>query len=241
MPSMGTSFDMMPASRWSELERDVGRRMREAGHEETIVSIAFATPYSVVFNDLKRNFAYLNIRSGTAWDLYFAGYGGARWGQFPEPRTSRGSAEFYSPSRFNDLRIAVSGRHRQALEQAPEVPAGTPPPWRYTGQCDLVSLMAYPGDMDAPVKWDWLSLRGVTMTDAKGAYTVHGLPEIVEDLSDWRMEPEPPSLSRFAPGEDRNTNTTTTSSLGAALTALSLTVAGGVATSAVYDLLKLLT
>jgi len=223
---------MRRVSQWDELCDQVLEHMDTAGHDEALVSMVFANPRSVVFADLESNFAYLDLRSGRTWDLFFVGYGGRYWGKFPRSDKTRRSTDFWSHAQFYHTARDVSEAHRAALASADDVPPNLEG-WRYSGNCDLVSLMAYRrGSHD--ILWDWPSLRAVMLTDANGSYVEQGLGEVVETLSEWRAEPA--DLDQLAPGE--GPVVTRVLDLGRALAAVGTAAGSGVAGGAAYDLLK---
>lgn len=225
---------MLPASQWAEVERQVEGVLSDPGCAEVLVSVVFAQPSSVVFRDLSSNYAYLDLRSGTAWNLYFAGYGRKAWGRFPQSRRVGRSSEIFSPSRFREMIHEVSASHEAALQDAQDIPEPRTA-WRYSGTCDLVSLMAYPR-RDRSVHWDWLSLRDLQLTDGNDRYVDTGLGEVVETLSDWRTGS--PLLRQLAPGEaPQRSVLSLQDSLVAIAGALSLEVAGNLAGDLIKGLL----
>jgi hypothetical protein len=225
------TLGMEPASHFEDFEFRVAERLAELGGQDAMVSMAFANPRSVVFADLAANYAYLDLRAGGCWDLYFAGYGDRWWGRFPAGNRRRHSADFFDPAAFHHMVDEFSARHEYAVRTATE-PGTTASPWRYSGLCDLVSLMVYPGRRRP--HFDWHSLRSVTLTDSHGQYVDSGLAEIVEAGTRWREEPV--ELATFGAGQPLPM--VTVLSLAPALEAVASAVGAGVAGNAAYDLLK---
>ena len=232
MANLGLTHLLLDCSSFQDMETRVRTRLSETGHDAALVSIVFAPPRSAVFEDLSANFAYYNLRSGLNWDLFFAGYGARHWGRFS--RKAQRSADFFSPRNFLDLSDGVTQRHVRELSTTVDTPPGLKA-WHYSGKCDLVSVMAYRGDGQcSKLRWDWLSLRAVSLTDSTGRYEQFSLGEVVELASRWRDDPD--ELRVFAPGESPVVGSVM--SLGAALGAVGAAVASGVAGNSAYDLLK---
>lgn len=228
-----SSSAMRPATSLENFEEQVRGRMKKLDHRDALVSIVFAPPAKIVFADLAANYDYLNLRSGTHWDVYFAGYQPRRWGRFPAAAGDVPSTEYFDPNSFAELVDEVEERHACALADAADAPPGCRN-WHYSGGCDLVSLLAYRSRYRI-LNWDWLSLRGVTMTDSNGAYRDGlSLGEVTETARRWREDPA--ELARFGPGEAPAT--APASVLGPALASLGALVATGVAQNAAYDVLK---
>ncbi len=219
-PVMYSPFDV---DGWAELDELVTARFKKSAADSALVSILFTQPKSIVYKDLRRNHAYIDIRSGLRWDLYIAGYEAVpilnRW-RFD----ARG---------FNELREHVESEHKAALI-SPHAPAKRPP-WHFSGTADLVSVMAYPGG--TRTKYDWLSLKGVRLLDSNSRYISHSLGEVVETLSDWRDDTDPAALRALAPGEVY-AFAEPTLSLTPYLLAAGSKLVEGVAVNTAYDLLK---
>ncbi|TCO61119.1 hypothetical protein EV192_103703 [Actinocrispum wychmicini] len=207
----------------------------------------------MVFRDLKCEYAYLNTRSGTAWDLHFVGYECP--GPLKQLPPSKAGVPLwrFRPEQFNAIRQMVQNEHRRELGTSnnPFPPTDARyyrheretlgkdkprlPGWRYSGRPELVSFMAYPKDY-AHELIDWLSLRAVQLVDANGNYLAQSLSEVVEIMSDWRHH-DSDALRGLAPGE--SPVVVSALPIGKALRATVSVLAAGVSGNAAYDLIKL--
>ncbi|GAA1664157.1 hypothetical protein GCM10009733_072380 [Nonomuraea maheshkhaliensis] len=212
----------IPITALTELEDHIRRSIQRADDATAMVSVVFAHPRSIVFRDLRNNFAYINVRSGEAWDVYFAGY-------VKVPLINRWRFDAES---FNETRKAIESLHQKALRSI-HSPAQYARSWNFSGTADIVSFMAYLQD---DIHLDWLSLHACRLLDADGRYLRYSLGEIVESLSDWRKEDDA-VMREFAPGE-MNREVASALSLKSVLTATAQQFPGGIAVNAAYDLLK---
>jgi hypothetical protein len=181
---------------------------------QALVSIIFSTPDRVVLPELRRTQAYLQLRSGDGWHIFVAGYSegrrpGAWFGERPVLR--------FDEESFDELRRQM------------------PSPWRYSGLCDVVSVMAY---RHHPQTIDWESFRSVTITRPDGTYADRSFGEIAELMSDWPDDPH--GLADYAPGEPPSIGRFDRQSLEPGLRFLSGAVGGGVLGNFTYDMLKVL-
>jgi hypothetical protein len=181
---------------------------------QAMLSFVFAMPDSVTISELVANEGYLNVRSAHAWNIFVIGYA------IPQRHGNvvGGPATSFDVQAFEDVRRAI------------------PSTWRYSGLCDVVSVMAY---HDQPGLFDWQSLRSVTITGPDGTYIDRSFGQITEIMSDWRHDPE--GLTDYAPGEVPHDRTIAVPRLEAALRFLAGAVGGGVAGNFAYDLLKQIT
>lgn len=113
--------------------------------------------------------AYFDLRTGTSWDLYFAGY--YRWG--PPAYDAEGvclvdaaDGPQFSPREFDSM--------RRYLSRASS--------WDYSGTADLVLVNAFLAHGHEPLI-DWESARGGPLLDANGLYLRHSLGEVIEFLT----------------------------------------------------------
>ncbi|GAA2588994.1 hypothetical protein SMC26_16600 [Actinomadura fulvescens] len=221
---------MLEERSWADLTLKVRSVVNSSDDGSALVSLVFCHPDSLVFRDLRRNYAYLNLRSGTSWDLHFAGY------QLTGLRVSIAPSVLGVPQwRFNAtefwrVMVTLHDEHAAALANLDTAEGGSP--WRFSGTADLVSFMAY---RDLPGLIDWPSLRSVRLLDAQGAYIDKSLGQIVEVMSDWRDDD--PEVRDFAPGEIRHDGISVLQ-LRPALIATAGVLTGGVASNTAYDLLK---
>ncbi|GAA2120417.1 hypothetical protein [Actinomadura napierensis] len=190
------------------IEAITSDQVARAPGNQGMLTFVFAHPNSVVLRDLNASAAYIDIRSGLAWNLFVVGYA-------PGPH---GQPDLVSkPQVFDEVRRTI------------------PAPWRYSGLCDLVSVMAYQGHAGLI---DWSSMRSVTITGPDGGYTDRSIGEISELMADWHDDP--PGLADYAAGEPPAARSLTVSRLAPALGFLGNAVGGGVLGNTVYDLLKAL-
>lgn len=234
-PPPGASCLIVPESEWHTLKESITKRAHDTSDGAVLVSLVFCTPDSIVFRDLTRQFAYLNLRSGQVWDLYFAGYTCPVPGRVLPPSPRGIPLWQFRPAKFHDLWKHIRFEHTRSFGENPYY-CGRP--WRYSGRPELVSFMAYRDFSDyfgPTVRIDWPSLRAVPLADANGDYLDHSLSEIVETMSDWR-DTDNAAIRRFAPGERPAVESAL--SLGSALRVVGSAMAGGIAGNAAYDLLK---
>ncbi|YCK37217.1 hypothetical protein ACNF49_25145 [Actinomadura sp. ATCC 39365] len=227
---METHYDMAPMSSWSALIHRIKNRAKASADGSVLVSLVFCHPNSLVFRDLKESYTYLNLRSGTTWDLNFLGYHTSRIKLSTRPSILGVPQWRFDARDFIGLTAAVEERHRTTLTASCKVQNRSP--WQFSGTADLVSFMAY---RDFPGLIDWPSLQSVTLLDAQGAYADRSLAQIVEILCDWREDE--PELRNLAPGEVHQTGVSVLG-LRSALTASAAVIAGGIAGNTAYDLLK---
>ena len=220
---------MVPTTAWERLLRKVEERCRHSADNSVLVSLVFCHPRSVVFRDLKAEYAYLDHRSGANWDLHFVGYD-CRTRPVLPPSVAGVPLWRFHADRFNALRQDLQDAHAAALAEsdAPFDSVG----WRYSGRPELVSFMAY---HYFPEFIDWLSLRAVPLVDADGGYLDRSLSEVVEVMSDWR-ELDSDDLRDLAPGE--LPRAVSAAPIGRALRVVAAAIASGVAGNAAYELIK---
>ncbi|MEU4190878.1 hypothetical protein AB0E69_03185 [Kribbella sp. NPDC026611] len=199
---------MLPTSSWQHLTDDIAEAAGQAADGSVLVSLVFCPPGSLVFQDLERNFSYLNLRSGARWDLHFVGYESLAGKLIEAPSVLGVPLWRFDARRFLSTVVSVETRA----------------PWRYSGDAELVSFMAYQG---APDLVDWQSFRSVSLDRSLGS--------MVEIMSDWRADR--PELRDYAPGEVREDGFSVLQ-LSSALTKAAGVLAGGVVTNAAYELLK---
>jgi hypothetical protein len=226
---LGRSFSL--ASAWDELLQAVERRTEESTDGSALVSLVMCQPDSLVFRELKRTQAYVDLRSGTAWDLHLIGYAAINTFGTMRPSVLGIPTWRFRAGRFLDVVAHVQHGHAAGLAASDSAVAGSAP-WRYSGTGDLVSFMAY---RDLPGLIDWPSLKGVQLHDAQGAYLDRSIGQIVEIMSDWREDG--PEVQEFAPGEMRQTAISVLD-LRRALIVVAGMVTSGVIGNAAYDLLK---
>jgi len=197
---------------------------------DRLVSIVFANPTSPVWADLHGNRAMLDVRSGSSWDLFFAGLSG--YHPMPHDRnsvrlqaSSRRKANFlgyFNPRSFDQIVGDVEHGQRRAFQAAHDPRAW----WRYSGGTDLVSFMVYGREPD------WLSLHDVSLYTRDG--TAKDLSQVSEGLARWQEDLVDPDL---APGEFRPDIGTVGGPLARALQWTAAVVTGGVMGNAAYELL----
>jgi hypothetical protein len=219
------TFDdiLMRAPAWGKPSEPLGQRL---------VSIVFARPSSPVWRDLETNRAFLDLRSGDAWDLFFAGMS-AYAKQEPDaisiadPTQRRNYKRYLNPDAFREIEQTIYLGQRGASVNADhsfEV-------WRYSGETDLVSFMCYAREPD------WPSLRSVRIEESSSGRSI-SLGRITEGLTNWGSGEVD---EQFAPGEVvERADGVYASSLEKALSWTALTVTGGVLGNSVYDLIKAL-
>jgi len=212
------------APAWGKASEPFGQRL---------ISIVFARPSSPVWRDLETNRAFLDLRSGDAWDLFFAGmsaFGAEEGGAIPiaDPNWHGGYTRYLNPRAFREIEETIYWGQQRIAERADhefEV-------WRYSGETDLVSFMCYAREPD------WLSLRSVRIEESPTGRPI-SLGQITEGLTRWSSGD---ADERFAPGRAaKGADRAHAPSLDKALSWAALTVAGGVLGNSVYDLIKALT
>lgn len=192
---------------------------------ERLTSIVFANPTSFVWRDLHTNRAFLDVRTGDDWDLFFAGMSGYKrmdtdaeqlWDPFWRENWQR----YLNPQRFKAIeRRVVLGQQRAAVPSSRL--------WQYSGDTDLVSFMCYARDPD------WASLVYCRIDDSEPS--ARSLGEIAEGLRRWQDGEVDPDLT---PGEFQTARVLP--DLGAALKWSAAAVGSGIVGDFAYDLLKLL-
>lgn len=187
---MSTNWEGGGGADYPKLESFMVKKMRKRGVEQSLFSIAFIPPGTLELDDVRNNFAYYNIRSGIDWDLYLAGYS-----VYSNRRTGQPRKHLkFNPSSFDRIITDVRLAQNAALRTSDKPPNLAP--WKYSGRCELVSMMAYCG---AGIYVDWLSLRAVTIQSASKSGSNYTFGEVTETLSDWRLEPA--LLQEIGPGE----------------------------------------
>ncbi|MEW2354918.1 hypothetical protein [Spirillospora sp. NPDC029432] len=198
---------------WIEYRDHHSPRPVEDPGRQSLVSIIFSTPDRVIVPELRRIQAYLQLRSGDRWHIFVAGYRedwrSGTWSEKPVLR--------FDEQSFDELRRQM------------------PSPWRYSGLCDVVSVMAY---SHHPQTIDWESFRSVTITRPDGTYAERSFGEIAELMSDWPDDPD--GLADYAPGEPPSIGRLDRQSLEPGLRFLGGAVGGGVLGNFTYDMLKVL-
>jgi hypothetical protein len=214
----------MRAPAWGKPSEPFGQRL---------ISIIFARPSSPVWRDLETNRAFLDLRSGDAWDLFFAGmsaFAAEEADAIPivDPSWRGDFARYLNLRAFRGIEETIYRGQRSVTQKADhefEI-------WRYSGETDLVSFMCYAREPD------WLSLRSVHIEESPTGRPL-SLGQITEGLTRWSSGDVD---ERFAPGRAAaGAHRTNASSLDKALSWAALTVAGGVLGNSAYDLIKALT
>jgi hypothetical protein len=220
------TFDdiLMRAPAWGKPLEPFGQRL---------ISIVFARPSSPVWRDLETNRAFLDLRSGDAWDLFFAGmsaFAAQEADAIPiaDPNWHGGYTRYLNPRAFREIEETIYRGQRRIAEKADhefEV-------WRYSGETDLVSFMCYAREPD------WLSLRSVRIEESPAGRSI-SLGQITEGLTRWSSGDVD---ERLAPGRAaKRVDRAHATSLDKALSWAALTVTGGVLGNSAYDLIKALT
>jgi hypothetical protein len=218
------------SSAWDALLWTIRKSTEESSDGSVLVSLVLCPPNSLVFRQLKETHAYVNLRSGTTWDLHLTGYTAINSFGTMRPSVLGIPTWRFSAGRFLDVIAHIQHNHAGTLADS-ESPA-TGKPWRYSGTADLVSFMAY---RDFPELIDWPSLRAIQLLDAQGTYLDRSIGQIVEIMSEWREDG--PEVREFAPGELQQTAISALH-LRRALVAVAGMVTSGVVGNAAYDLLK---
>jgi hypothetical protein len=207
---------------FSEIYGKLWERLEAGPTQDILFSILFAPPGSDVISEVRSNFAYLNLRSGTEWDLYLAGYSPGI-----KPRREPRQIASFDPLGFRSVVADVESYHRRALSSVADQPPGLVS-WKYSGVAEMASFMAYRTEGSPHV--DWLSMRTAKIGN-NGA--VETIGEVVEKLSDWRAEDA--KIGDLAPGELLASNSLF--SVAPALSFLAMTITEGVIGNAAYELL----
>jgi hypothetical protein len=197
---------------------------------DRLVSIVFANPSSPIWDDLAVNRAFLDGRSGTQWDLFFAGISAfapmdSESESVAISRHPRDFGPVFNPGIFSEVERRVVVGHANALKSA----GSSATPWRYRGGTDVTSFMVYGPEPD------WLSLKYVPLYTAQGDQLT--LVHVTEGLRNWQEEEVDPLL---APGESPFRVSPSAALLTAALGFSASAVTAGVLGNAAYDLLKTL-
>lgn len=196
---------------------------------QRLISIVFARPSSAVWRDLESNRAFLDLRSGDAWDLFFAGMSAFAQEErdaepIEDPSWHGGYARYLNPDAFREIEDEV-----YRGQESNGVPA--PQRWRYSGYTDLVSFMCYAR------KPDWASLRYMMIEEPMSGRSV-GLGRITEGLKGWMDDDLDPD---FAPGVQASLGPGSHAMpFDRALAWAASAVAGGVMGNSAYDLLRIL-
>ena len=218
------------APAWEVLLKRIRESTDRSSDGSVMVSLVLCQPNSLVFRELKETYAYVDLRSGVAWDLHLIGYKAINRHGNMKPSVLGIPTWRFNAGRFLDVVAHIQYEHAAALADSEDAPAGRP--WRYSGTADLVSFMAY---WDFPGLIDWPSLRAVQLLDAQGAYLDRSMGQIVEIMSDWSEDG--PEVREFAPGELQQTAISVLD-LRRALIAVAGMVTSGIVGNAAYDLLK---
>ena len=226
----GVKYEMHILSSWERLAEMIRTRVQQSADGSALVSLVLCHPGSVVLQDLRNSYAYLNLRSGSAWDLHFVGYRASKLSVSMAPSVLGIPQWQFDAATFLSIISALEAKHATSLIDPDSVAENTP--WRFSGTADLVSFMAY-RDLQGLI--DWSSLRSIQLLNAQGNYIDRSLGQIVEIMSDWRDDG--PGVRDFAPGEIRHDGVSVLE-LHPALTAIAGVIAGGVAGNTAYDLLK---
>lgn len=230
----GVRNAMLGGHEWHTVLQVIAERCRQSAENNTLVSLVFCNPESLVFRDLEREYAYFQERSGEAWDLHFIGYRcEKRWSLRP---SQIGIPKWrFDAKGFNAIRATVQSEHLRHIHKAPLVR----PRWSYSGRPELVSFMAhgsYDEEFDEPrAHIDWPSLRAVPLVDANGDYSEYSLGEIVEAMSDWR-DHETQVFRDLAPGE--LPKAASAGSIVGALRTVAYILGSGIVGNAAYELIK---
>jgi hypothetical protein len=214
-------------SAWTALLDHIQYRTAQSPDGSALVSLVLCPPSSLVFRDLAAGSAYLNLRSGSTWDLHLIGYTALESGT-ARPNVLGVPLWRFSAARFLDVVAHVQREHAAVLAAPGPVPVRR---WRYSGTADLVSVMAY---RDLPGLIDWSSLRAVQLLGAQGQYLDRSIGQITEIMSDWREDRG--ELRDMAPGELQQ-NAISVLDLRRALTLAANMIASGIIGNAAYELL----
>ena len=140
-----------------------------------LVSVVFANPASPIWADVQTDRAFIELRTGDKWDLFFAG--------------ADQDLRHPDPVSFAELTRWIHEGHSDALAEAKDYMRR---PWSYSGGTNLVSFMVYGSD---PLP-DWLSLVSTDLYSKDGEAL--DLSHVVEGLRGWENEDLDP---RLAPGQ----------------------------------------
>lgn len=224
---------MLPALTFDDvLRRAPGWGTSEDPTGERLISIVFARPSSPIWRDLETNRAFLDQRSGEAWDLFFAGmsaFGTSEPGavKLQDPHWCRDYQRFMNPQAFQDLEEAIYRGQNRAAATA-DRPFEL---WRYSGETDLVSFMCYARTPD------WLSLRSIRIEESMTGRPM-SLGRITEGLVRWKDEGVDEGIASGI--SHAATEVTYATSLGKALEWTAAAVSGGVLGNSAYELLRML-
>jgi hypothetical protein len=181
-----------------------------------------------VWQDLQANRAFLDVRTGNDWDLFFAGLSAFKASDrdaiaIDPSRRKRDFPAYHNPHAFTSIERWVTGGHRAALA----ADRSEKEPWSYQGGTDVLSFMTYGRDPD------WLSLKAAPL------YTAEGEPlrlvHVAEGLAQWKTDNVD---SHLAPGEALGSVNIQTGWLTAALGWTATAAAGGVLGNAAYELVR---
>jgi hypothetical protein len=195
---------------------------------QRLISIVFARPSSPVWPDLETNRAFLDLRSGDAWDLFFAGmsaYAAEEADAIPigDPDPDGWYKRRMNPHAFQQIEQEIYQGQQYAAANADrrfEI-------WRYSGETDLVSFMCYAREPD------WPSLRSVRIEESGLS-----LGRITEGLTRWSSGDID---EQFAPGGiTEGVGGTYAPSLVNALAWTASAVTSGVLGNSAYDLIRVL-
>lgn len=216
--------------------RDVFNRSSTAARSsdalgQRLVSLVFAPPGAPLWKELDYTVGYLDALTGDAWDLFFIGVPAvARRDLSPQGAQHYDWSRFFDPDKFAEVAAEVTHEHASALTSAGRKGSQA---WRHTGGVDLVSLMAYAGSPD------WLSLTS-TRVDERGPRGHLPLSEIAARHARWEEGEIDEEFSPGLPPEFGRGSIwgATLPGLTHALRATALTLGGGVAGNAAYELIR---
>ncbi len=219
LPAVSFEDVLRRAPAWGDSDNPTAARL---------VSVVFADPASAAWRELQTNRAFLDERSGDAWDLFFAGMSGyqpmeADAFELPDRLWHEQWSRYMNPRYFRDLEHRISMEHDNALRMAHR----NEPPWRYSGGTDLVSFMAYAQEPD------FLSLKAVRLDPHDESSAEVRLASVTEKLRRWYDDDVD---ERFAPGSVSQPDLAM--SLVDGLRFSATAVASGVLGDAAFELVK---
>jgi len=137
----------------------------------TVLAFLFSLPHSDAIEHLDRHGDYLDIRSGSTWDLFWPGY-------YRSNATSQFENNCGSESVGRGFAADWYFNAREFNKMRGDIESLTDERWRFSGGTDLVLVNAWIPDR-GPSTIDWTS----TLSGPVDANTTLGLGQIVERIS----------------------------------------------------------
>lgn len=163
---------MMSAALRQQIYEDSIRARWHGG--PSVLALLFAQPDSDAIRTLDERGAYLNIRTGETWDLFFPGYYTSDQRSLEHQLGSRSVGHrfagewYFNPTAFNIM------RHHVELESQGR--------WVYSGGTDLVLINLWLPERGDPVI-DWESVQSGSLTESSDGTSTLTVAQVIETVS----------------------------------------------------------